>query len=113
MARGCLEVAAEFRQPVGIITKNALVLRDLDILSSMSTANLVHVNISITTLDAELVHSPMEPRRSTPEARLRAIEVAEGRGRPGVRHGGAGDSRSERQRDPGHSRSRCRPRAGA
>jgi DNA repair photolyase len=73
LTRACLEVAAEARQPIGIITKNALILRDLDILKSMAAANLVHVNLSITTLDADLARS-MEPRTSTPAARLRAVK---------------------------------------
>src|SRR3954471_3991893 len=72
LTRCCLEVAAEFQQPVSIITKNALILRDLDILGGMAEQGLVHVNISLTTLDAALVRS-MEPRTSTPAARLRAI----------------------------------------
>ncbi|HEX4131307.1 MAG TPA: PA0069 family radical SAM protein [Pirellulales bacterium] len=72
LTRGCLEVALEARQPIGIITKNALVVRDLDVLAPMAAAGLVHVNLSITTLDAELARG-MEPRTSTPAARLRAI----------------------------------------
>ena len=77
LTRGCLEVAAEARQPMGIVTKNALVLRDLDILRPMAEANLVRVHISITTLDAGLART-MEPRTSTPKARLRAVkELAE------------------------------------
>ena len=74
LTRRLLEVAAEFRQPVGIITKNALVLRDLDILAGMAEEGLVHVNLSITTLDADLARS-MEPRTSTPAARLRAVKA--------------------------------------
>jgi DNA repair photolyase len=73
LTRGCLEVAAAFQQPVSLITKNALVVRDLDILHGMAEQNLVHVNVSLTTLDAGLVRS-MEPRTSTPAARLRAIK---------------------------------------
>ena len=73
LTRGCLEVAAEAQQPMGIITKNALVLRDLDILRDMAMAQLVQVNLSITTLDAKLARS-MEPRTSTPAARLRAVK---------------------------------------
>lgn len=73
LTRGCLEVAAEAQQPIGIITKNALVLRDLDILRGMAASNLAHVNLSITTLDADLARS-MEPRTSTPLARLRAVK---------------------------------------
>ncbi len=77
LTRGCLEIAAEARQPISIITKNALVLRDLDLLRGMAASNLVHVNLSITTLDATLARS-MEPRTSTPAARLRGVrELAE------------------------------------
>jgi len=72
ITRQCLEVALEARQAIGIITKNALVLRDLDLLREMASMDLVHVSISITTLDADLAHT-MEPRTSTPAARLRAI----------------------------------------
>jgi DNA repair photolyase len=72
LTRRCLEVAAEAFQPIALITKNALVLRDLDILRRMAAANLVQVNVSLTTLDASLARS-MEPRTSTPAARLRAI----------------------------------------
>lgn len=55
LTRQCLEVAWECRQPVSIITKNALVLRDLDLLRNMASCGLVHVNVSITSLNAELV----------------------------------------------------------
>jgi len=72
LTRMCLEVMYEARQPVGIVTKNALVLRDLDLLAPMAALRLVHVNVSVTTLDAELART-MEPRTSTPEARLRTI----------------------------------------
>jgi DNA repair photolyase len=57
---------------VGIITKNALVTRDLDLLAPLARENLTHVYVSVTTLDANLARS-MEPRTATPEARLRAI----------------------------------------
>jgi DNA repair photolyase len=72
LTRGCLEVAAACGQPIGIITKNALVTRDLDLLSPMAAQNTVHVAVSITTLDAHLARV-LEPRTSSPEARLRAI----------------------------------------
>jgi DNA repair photolyase len=72
LTRQCLEVALDCRQPVSIVTKNALVLRDLDILRGMAAAKLVHVFLSVTTLDAELARD-MEPRTSIPTARLRAI----------------------------------------
>ena len=74
LTRGCLEVAVETQQPMSIITKNALVVRDLDLLRELATADLVHVHLSITTLDAGLARS-MEPRTSTPAARLRAVTV--------------------------------------
>jgi DNA repair photolyase len=71
LTRGCLEVALQAGQPMMIITKNALVVRDLDILAPMAKHALIHVNLSITTLDSDLARS-MEPRTSTPIARLRA-----------------------------------------
>jgi DNA repair photolyase len=72
LTRRLLEVAAEARQPMCIITKNALVLRDLDLLREMAAARLVRVTLSVTTLDAGLARV-MEPRTSTPAARLRAL----------------------------------------
>ncbi|MEM1062056.1 MAG: radical SAM protein, partial [Planctomycetota bacterium] len=72
LTRGCLEVARDCGQPVTIVTKNALVTRDLDILAEMAAKNLARVGVSITTLDAGLARS-LEPRTSTPTARLRAI----------------------------------------
>ena len=81
LTRGCLEVAAECRQPIGIITKNALVVRDLDLLAPMAAMNLVQVNLSVTTLDAELART-MEPRTSIPQARLRAMRLLADAGVP-------------------------------
>jgi DNA repair photolyase len=72
LTRGCLEVAAECRQPVGIITKNALVTRDLDLLMELAAYGAVSVAVSVTSLDQELTRV-MEPRTSSPAARLRAI----------------------------------------
>lgn len=72
LTRRCLEVALEARQPIGIITKNALVARDLDILQEMARLNIIRVGLSITSLDAALVGA-MEPRTSRPQARLRTI----------------------------------------
>jgi DNA repair photolyase len=74
LTRGCVEVAVEARQPLNIITKNALVLRDLDLYRDLAADNLVHVLLSVTTLDAALARS-MEPRTSTPAARLRAVRT--------------------------------------
>jgi DNA repair photolyase len=81
LTRGCLEVASEARQPVGIVTKNALVLRDLDLLAPMARDGVVAVSLSITTLDTELARV-MEPRTSIPEARLRAIRELSAAGVP-------------------------------
>lgn len=81
LTRRCLEVALECRQPVSVITKNALVLRDLDLLQPLADQNLVHVFVSITTLSPELARD-MEPRTSTPEARLRIVETLSGAGVP-------------------------------
>ncbi len=72
LTRGCLQVAAEAGQPIGIITKNRLVTRDLDLLAPMAERSLVHVSISVTTLDEQLARR-MEPRTSRPTARLEAI----------------------------------------
>lgn len=81
LTRQCLEVALECRVPVGIITKNALVVRDLDLLREMASHRLVQVNISVTTLDTELARV-MEPRTSIPSARLRAIQILSEAGIP-------------------------------
>ncbi len=73
ITRGCLEVFLEHRNPVGIITKNALVTRDLDILQDMARFNIVRVVVSLTSLRDEII-GKMEPRTSRPIARLKAIE---------------------------------------
>jgi DNA repair photolyase len=72
ITRRCLQVALEARQPLSIITKNALIVRDLDLLAPMAERNLVHVSLSVTTLDQSLSRI-MEPRTSSPEAKLKAI----------------------------------------
>ncbi len=72
LTRKCLEVCLLIRNPVGIITKNSLVLRDIDILREMSLLNLVHVYLSITTLNPDLARV-MEPRTSSPARKLSAI----------------------------------------
>jgi len=81
LTQQCLEVALEARQPVSIITKNALVARDLDLLREMAAQRLIRVNISITTLDTVLART-MEPRTSSPAARLRAMESLSAAGVP-------------------------------
>jgi DNA repair photolyase len=72
LTRGCLEVLAEFRNPVAIVTKNFLVTRDIDLLSELARHNAATVYISITTLDTNL-RKIMEPRTSPPAARLEAV----------------------------------------
>ena len=72
ITRDCLKVFAEARNPVGIITKNYLVTRDLDLLEELANYNAVHVTLSITTLDRDLARV-MEPRTSQPPRRLKAI----------------------------------------
>ncbi|BCX46541.1 radical SAM domain-containing protein [Haloferula helveola] len=72
LTRGCLGVMARFRQPVVIITKNALVTRDLDHLAELARWNAVAVYLSITTLDPKLARI-LEPRAASPRARLEAI----------------------------------------
>lgn len=81
LTRGCLQVACTARQPITIITKNALVTRDLDILADMARHNVVSVAFSLTTLNADLA-GQMEPRTSRPAARLRAISELRERGVP-------------------------------
>jgi DNA repair photolyase len=73
ITRRCLEVLAEFRNPVAIVTKNYLVTRDLDLLEKLASVRAANVNLSITTLDAELARR-LEPRASLPRHRLQAIE---------------------------------------
>lgn len=72
ISRGCLEVCAELRQPIAIITKNALVARDRDILAELARHQCAAVYLSVTTLDSDLA-GRLEPRASRPAARLRAI----------------------------------------
>jgi len=81
ITRGCVAVAAECNQPIGIITKNALVCRDIDLFQQLAKHNAIRVSLSITTLDAKLARV-MEPRTSSPEARLRAIRTLSEAGIP-------------------------------
>lgn len=73
ITRRVLEVLAEFRNPVAVITKSYLVTRDIDLLSELAKDRAASVSLSITTLDHDLQRA-MEPRASSPERRLRAIE---------------------------------------
>lgn len=81
LTRQLLEVALEFQQPVSVITKNALILRDLDLLSGLASKGLAMAAISITTLDEEL-RRVMEPRTSTAARRLDAIAALSDAGVP-------------------------------
>ncbi|MGB8319482.1 MAG: PA0069 family radical SAM protein, partial [Ignavibacteriaceae bacterium] len=73
LTRKALEVCLKYRNPVGLITKNALVLRDLDIIKELSKKDLISVTITITSLDKSLI-SKMEPRTSVPAKRLETIQ---------------------------------------
>ena len=81
ITRQILELLAEFRHPVSIITKSALVERDLDLLQDLARDNLVHVLVSVTTLDDELKRR-MEPRAAGPRRRLETIRRLRAAGIP-------------------------------
>jgi len=81
ITRGLLKVFARYRHPVGLITKNSLILRDLDLLKDLASDNLVHVYISITTLNEEL-RRIMEPRTASAIKRLKTIEALASAGVP-------------------------------
>jgi DNA repair photolyase len=74
LTRKCLEVFLKFHNPVSVITKNALIQRDIDILKELAELKLVRVTLSITTLNRELSRK-LEPRTSVPSQRLRTIEI--------------------------------------
>ena len=74
VTRQVLEVLERFNHPFSIITKSALILRDIDILAATASRNLCRVAISVTTLDRKLARS-MEPRAATPERRIGAIKA--------------------------------------
>jgi DNA repair photolyase len=81
ITRSLLEVALEYRQPIGIITKNAGVLRDADLLREMASMQLACVFVSITTANEDLRRA-MEPRTTTMSQRLKVIETLSGFGVP-------------------------------
>lgn len=74
ITRKCLEVLWKWKHPVGIITKNSLILRDLDILSEMAKLNLVRINISITSLSEE-TRRLLEPRTASIKQRLKTVQT--------------------------------------
>lgn len=81
ITREILKVLWKYRHPVGIITKNSMVLRDLDLLQPMAENRLLRVSISLTTLDEKL-RRLLEPRTASVKARLKTIEVLAAKGIP-------------------------------
>jgi DNA repair photolyase len=81
LTRACLEVFWKYRHPVGMITKNSLILKDLDIIKNLASENLVHVAISITTLDED-IRQMLEPRTASVRQRLRTVETLAQNGVP-------------------------------
>ena len=81
LTRKCLEVFLKYRHPVGIITKNSLILRDLDILKRLAKDNLIAVNISITSL-SENTRRILEPRTATIKKRLETVKILSDNGIP-------------------------------
>ena len=115
ITRSILKVLSDFNNPVGIVTKNHLVTRDIDILGDMAKRNLAEVFLSITTLDKDLARD-MEPRASAPHRRLDAIKRAGRCRRAGRRDDRADDPGPERPRDGSDPRggdARRAPRARA
>jgi DNA repair photolyase len=81
VTRSVLQVMSDFKNPVGIVTKSALVQRDIDILGPMAAQGLAKVFLSVTTLDRKLARA-MEPRAATPEKRLETIRALSAAGIP-------------------------------
>jgi DNA repair photolyase len=81
ITRSILEVLANFKHPVGIVTKSATVTRDIDILAPMAKEGLARVAVSVTTLDKKLARS-MEPRAATPARRIETIRALADAGIP-------------------------------
>lgn len=81
ITRNMLKVLARYRHPVGMITKNSLITRDIDLLKDLASDNLVHVYISITTLDEDLRRA-MEPRTASGIKRLQTVEALSKAGIP-------------------------------
>jgi DNA repair photolyase len=81
ITRGILEVLSEFNHPVGIVTKGAMVERDIDLLAPMAEKNLINVFVSVNNLDHDLARR-LEPRCSAPQRRLQAIKTLSEAGIP-------------------------------
>jgi DNA repair photolyase len=81
ITRGCLEVLVKFRNPVAIITKNRLVTRDVDLLRELASHGAAAVNVSVTSLDPN-IQRVLEPRTSSPKARLETVSTLRAAGIP-------------------------------
>lgn len=81
ITRQLLEIALEYKQPIGMITKNALILRDIDLLTEMAKLNLCMVYVSINSLNEKL-RQKMEPRTTTASQRLKIVEQLSSAGIP-------------------------------
>jgi len=81
ITRKMLEVCLKYKHPVSMITKNSLILRDLDIITELSKLNLINVSISLTTLDEEL-RRIMEPRTASAAKKLETIRILSSNGIP-------------------------------
>ena len=81
ITRKCLEVLVRFRNPVAVITKNRLITRDIDLLGELAQSQCVGVNVSVTSLDEKL-QRVLEPRTSSPKARLDAVSQLRAAGIP-------------------------------
>ncbi|MFN6946725.1 MAG: PA0069 family radical SAM protein [Cytophagaceae bacterium] len=81
LTRRMLELFLKYQHPVSIITKNSLILRDLDLLEELDKLSLVHVSLSITSLDEKL-RQKLEPRTSTSANRLKTVNILSGKGIP-------------------------------
>lgn len=81
ITQACLEIFLKYKHPVGVITKNALILRDLELLKELAKDNLVGVNISVTSL-SEKTRRILEPRTATIKKRLETIRVLSENGIP-------------------------------
>ena len=101
LTRAVLQVLDRFGHPVSIVTKSAGVLRDLDILGSLASRNLVRVYLSVTTLDPKLARV-MEPRAATPARRLQAVAELTRAGVPAAGVGRTDDPGAERRRAGAH-----------
>ena len=112
LTRGCLEVCAEYHNPVGIITKSALVERDIDVLLELSRCASVSVMVSVPFWD-EAKARAIEPFVTTPARRVRTIERLARAGAPRRGHGGADHSGPQRRRHGRRASRRSRGRGDA